>query len=260
MIIPAYGALAAVGVLVALFLTQRTARLVGVDAGKVWTLSIVALFAELIASRLLLVALNFPELRSHPAWVLGLSMIHHPLLGSFEVLAGATVAFVYLRRQRLPLWATADALSAPLALGLTFEQIGALLAGSGFGIDATGVATHWAVTYTHPLAARWSGTPLGIPMHPVQAYAALAFLILAILLLLWLPHRRQQGDAFGLLLLGAGIAVFITEFWRDPEGRGSWLRGAINGPQCAAILLVVAGGLVLLERSSSRIDNEAAHD
>ncbi len=34
----------------------------------------------------------------------------------------------------------------------------------------------WAVIYTSPLAARWSGTPLGIPLHPVQGYAALAFL------------------------------------------------------------------------------------
>ncbi len=78
----------------------------------------------------------------------------------------------------------------------------------------------WAVTYTNPLAARWSGTPLGIPLHPVQAYAALAFFALSILLLVWLPMRRRQGDVAGLLLLGTGVAVFITEFWRDPVGRG----------------------------------------
>ncbi|MGD0096094.1 MAG: prolipoprotein diacylglyceryl transferase family protein [Terracidiphilus sp.] len=258
-LIPAYGASAALGVLLALFLTQRTARLVGIDAGKVWTLCIVALFAELIASRLLLVALNFPDLRAHPMWVLGLSMIHHPLLGAFEALAGAIVAVLYGRRQRLPLWTTADALAAPVALALAFEQIGALLAGPGYGVEAGGIATHWAVTYTHILAARWSGTPLGVPVHPVQAYAALAFFILAILLLFWLPRRRQQGDASGLMLLGAGVAVFVTEFWRDPEGRGSLLAGALDWPQAAAAMMVVAGGLVLLERGSSRINNEAAH-
>ena len=41
-----------------------------------------------------------------------------------------------------------------------------------------GDAARWAVTYTSPLAARLSGTPLGIPLHPVQAYAGLAFLTL----------------------------------------------------------------------------------
>jgi hypothetical protein len=109
----------------------------------------------------------------------------------------------------------------------------------------------WAVTYTDPLAARWSGTPLGIALHPVQAYAALAYLTLAIVLLVWLARRRQQGDVAGLWLLGTGVAVYITELWRDPEGRGVLLGGALDGPQIAAILLVLAGGLVLLERNTS---------
>lgn len=247
-LVPAYGASAALGVLLALFLAQRTARAVGVDAGKLWNLCVIALFAALIGSRLLLVALNFADLRSHPMWMLGLAMIHHPLLGAFGALCAIVAAFFFGRWQRLPLWSTADALAAPVALGLALEQLGALLAGSGYGIEARGIAAHWAVTYTHVLAARWSGAPLGIPVHPVQAYAALAFLVLAIFLLLWMPRRRQQGDLFGLMLVGLGVAIFITEFWRDPEGRGALMGGALNGPQCAAVALVVAGGLGLLER------------
>jgi phosphatidylglycerol:prolipoprotein diacylglycerol transferase len=250
-LIPAYGASAAVGVLLALFLAQRTARVAGLDAGKVWNLCILAVFTALAGSRLLLVALNWADLRLHPSWMLGLAMIHHPLLAGFAALAAALAALLYGRWQGLPLWTTADALAAPLALGLAFEQLGAQLAGSGYGIEARGIAAHWAVTYTHTLAALWSGAPLGVPLHPVQAYAALAFLALSILLLLWLPHRRQSGDLAGLFLLGAGLAVFVTEFWRDPEGRGVLLGGALNGPQAAAAALVVAGGLVLLERNGT---------
>jgi hypothetical protein len=40
----------------------------------------------------------------------------------------------------------------------------------------------------------------------------------------------------------------ITEFWRDPEGRGVVLGGALDGPQVAAIVMVLAGALVLRER------------
>ncbi len=248
-LIPAYGATTAVGVLLALFLTQRTARIAGADAGKVWNLCVVSLFAALVCSRLLLVVLNWTALRVHPAWLLGLAMIHHPLLGAFGALSAAVAAVLYGHRQRMPLWSTADALAAPVALGLAFEQLGTLLAGSGYGTEiGAGTASRWAVTYIDPLAARWSGVPLGVALHPVQAYAALAFLTLSILLLFWLPYRRQPGDMAGLLLLGAGAAVFFTEFWRDPEGRGRMLGGALDGPQAAAILLVVAGGLVLLER------------
>lgn len=248
-VIPAYGAVAALGVLAALILAQRTARTAGVNPAQVWNLCVIALFAALIGSRLLLIFANWRDLSRHPSWLFGLGMVHHPLVSAAGALAGALAALAYARWQRMPIWNTADALSAPLALGLAFEQIGALLAGSGYG---TSTAVRWAVTYTSFLAARWSGTPLGTPLHPVQAYAALADLTIAICLLLWMPMRRQPGDAAGVWLMMSGVAIFITEFWRDPEGRGSFFRGALDGPQVAAIVLVLAGGLALRERNALR--------
>jgi phosphatidylglycerol:prolipoprotein diacylglycerol transferase len=247
-LIPAYGALAALGVVLALFLAQRTARIAGVDSAQLWNLCVLALFAALVSQRLLLVAANWSELRAHPSWILSLGIVHHPLLGAAGALAGVGAALLYARSRRLALWSTADALAAPVVLGLAFEQLGALLAGSGYGTETT---VRWAVTYTDPLAAQWSGTPLGVPLHPVQAYAALAFLTLSILLLVYLPSRRQQGDVFGRALLGIGVTVFLAELWRDPEGRGALLSGALDGPQAAAVLLVLAGGWVLLERKGA---------
>lgn len=264
LLIPSYGASAAVGVLLALFLAQRTARSAGVAPPLVWNLCIVALFVALAGSRLLLVALNFTALRLHPAWLVGLAMIHHPVLAAFAAGIGGLAALLYGRWQRMPLWATADALAAPLALGLAFEQLGALMAGSGYGVEAgSGWASRWAVTCTNPLAARWSGVPLGVRLHPVQAYAALAFLTLAALLLAWLAQQRHPGDTAGLFLLGAGVAIYFTEFWRDPEGRGTLLGGALDGPQAAAVPMVVAAALLLLERKGSHphteTKSEAAH-
>jgi phosphatidylglycerol:prolipoprotein diacylglycerol transferase len=245
-VVPSYGAITALGVLVALVLAQRTAQLVGIDAGKVWNLCILSLFAALVAARLLLVAANWSALRIHPAWLLGLAMVHHPLLACVGALAGASCAAWYARKSKLPFRATADALTPPLAAGLAFEQLGALAAGSGYGVEA-GPNVGWAVTYTNPLAAIWSGTPLGVPLHPVQAYAALAFVALAALLWVWLPLERRRGDVAGLGLMGAGVAIFFTEIGRDWAGRGSLLRGFIDGPQIASVFLVVAGALTLRE-------------
>jgi phosphatidylglycerol:prolipoprotein diacylglycerol transferase len=244
-LIPAYGASAAVGVLLALLLAQRTARIAGLNTGQVWNLCVIAVCAALLSQRLLLVLINWTGLRRHPMWLLGLAMIHHPLLAVLGALVGTGSAALYARRCKLRFRPTADALAAPLALGLAFEQLGALLAGSGFGNETT---VPWAVTYTNPLAARWSGTPLGIPLHPVQAYAALAFLTLSVFLLVCFPLRRRQGDIAGLWFLVTGVAIYLTEFWRDPMGRGAMLGGALDGPQVAAILLVLAGGVALRER------------
>lgn len=246
-LIPSYGAMAAIGALLALFLAQRTARIASVDPAQVWNLCVISLFAALIGERLVLIAANWSVLERHPAWTLALAMVHHPLVAGAGVFFGAGAAAWYIRWVRLPVWRTADALAAPLALGLAFEQIGALLAGSGYGVEA-GPHLPWAVTYTSVLAGRWSGTPLGISLQPVQAYAALGFFTLAVLLWVWLPARRQEGDSAGICLFGLGIVVFFTELWRDPEGRGQLLHGAIDGPQVAAVLMVIAGGLALLER------------
>ncbi len=260
--VPSYGAITALGVLLALVLAQRAAYLVGVDAAKVWNLCILSLFAALVAARLLLVAANWSALRSHPAWLLGLGMVHHPLLACVGVLAGAGCAAWHARKSKLPFRATADALAPPIAAGLVFEQLGALAAGSGYGVEAS-PNVGWAVTYSNPLAAIWSGTPLGVPLHPVQAYAALAFFALAALLWVWLPLERRRGDVAGLGLMGAGVAIYLTEIWRDWTGReligrGTLFHGFIDGPQIAAVFLVLAGALLLRETKIVPRDDNAA--
>lgn len=257
-VIPSYGAMAAIGVLAGLVLALHTARVTGVSPNQLWNLCVISLFAALVGSRVLLFALNWRDLVRHPSWMLSLAMIHHPLLAAAAVAIGLGAACFYAFWQHLPLADSADALAAPVAVGLACEQFGALMAGSGYGTETT---SRWAVTYANPLAARWSGAPLNVPLHPVQAYAALGFLTLAVLLLVILPARRQHGDAAGVGLMGFGVAIFVTEFWRDWEGRGSILHGALNGPQVAALVLLLAGALLLRQRRGAAIATppETAH-
>jgi phosphatidylglycerol---prolipoprotein diacylglyceryl transferase len=254
LVIPSYGAVAALGLLLALMLAFHTARQLHVDPNRIWNLSILMLFTALVGSRLLLVIANWAVLRSHPLWILSIAMVHHPLLAGIASLIAFAVAAVYAGLHHMPYRATADVLAAPIALGLGFEQIGALLAGSGYG---TGAHVPWAIIYTDPLAARWSDAPLGIPVHPVQAYAAICFMALATALVLWLPHRRQHGELAGLFLIAAGVILYVTEFWRDPLGRGALLGGILKGPQLAGILFVLGGAALLLERPSQRITSSA---
>jgi phosphatidylglycerol---prolipoprotein diacylglyceryl transferase len=250
LVIPSYGATAAAGVLLGLMLAMHTARRLGADPNRIWNLSILMLFTALVGSRLLLVIANWTVLRHHPLWMLSLAMIHHPLLAAIGTAIALAVAAAYAHVCHLPFRVTADVLAAPVALGLAFEQIGALLAGSGYG---TGAHVPWAVTYTDPLAERWSDAPLGVPVHPVQAYVALGFLAIAVGLLFWLPHRRQLGDLASLFLVATGVVLFISEFWRDPLGRGALLGGVIKGPQVAGVVLVLAGACMMLESKSQRI-------
>jgi phosphatidylglycerol---prolipoprotein diacylglyceryl transferase len=250
LLIPSYGALAALGVLSGLLLVQRTARVVGVSAQQMWNLSVFSLFVALAGSRVLLIAVNWSLVRMHPGWLLGLAMVHHPLLAALGAAFALTAAALYARWQRMAWDAVADAAAPALAMGFAFEQIGALLSGASFGTETS---VPWAVTYTDPFAERWSGAPIGVPLHPVQAYCALAYFTIAILLLLWLPHRRQRGEAAGIWLVATGAAIFFTEMWRDRDGRGEVFGGILDGPQVAAILFVLLGALLLRKRASAAI-------
>jgi phosphatidylglycerol---prolipoprotein diacylglyceryl transferase len=247
LLIPSYGALAAAGVLLTLVLALRTARIAGVSPSQVWNVCVVALFAALVGSRLLLAVLNWGELLRHPLWIFGLATIHSPVLAVAGVMMGAAAALFYMGRERMPWTTTVDALAPPLVVGLACEQWGALLAGAGYGTETS---VGWGVIYTDPLAQRWSGTPLGVALHPVQAYAALGFMALAVLLLTRLSARQQPGDVAGIALMGLGVVVYLTELWRDPEGRGEILNGFFDGPQLVAIVMVLAGGVVLLQREA----------
>ena len=254
-VVPSYGVLAALGVLLALALLLRTARLAGLNPNPLWNLAIVALFAALVGSRLVLLVLNWTLVRTHPAWLLGLALVHHPLVAGIGSVFAIAAVIPYGRRQLLPLRPTLDAFAAPAALALSCEQLGALLSGSGYG---TATTVRWAVVYTHPLAAQWSGAPLFVPVHPVQFYAALAFLLIAVALLLWMPRSLRQGDVAGAALLALGTAIYVTEFFRDPEGRGSLLNGAVDGPQLASVVLVLLGAILLVDRSKTQGSVEAA--
>jgi phosphatidylglycerol---prolipoprotein diacylglyceryl transferase len=94
----------------------------------------------------------------------------------------------------------------------------------------------------------------------VQVYAAAAFLAIAVLLFVWLPLERQRGDAAGLCLMGSGVAIYVTEIWRDQEGRGAVLHGLLDWPQIAAIAMVLAGAVVLREHKSAAHNEDVQQD
>jgi phosphatidylglycerol:prolipoprotein diacylglycerol transferase len=268
LVIPSYGAVAALGVLLALGLAQWTAPKCRLDPRHAWNVMVLAVFAALALSRLVLIAMNLSDLRRHPQWLLAIAMVHHPLLAGIGIAGAAIAVLAYARWQRLSLVVVGDVLAAPACLGLAAEQFGALLAGSDYGrewIQADGRAGIWAVVYNDPLASRWSGAPLGTPVYPVQAYAAVGALMLAILLVLWMPLPRRRGDAAGAALIGLGALLFITELFRDWEGRGALMGGLVDIPQLVGLGVVVLGGVVLWEwRTSSResqaVDERTVHE
>ena len=259
LLVPSYGAAVALGVLAALALAQWTAQrcaLAGESEAAngprhAWNLIVLAVFSAIAVERLLLIAMNLGDLKQHPRWLLAIAMVHHPLLTVFGALAALVAIFSYARWAHLPLLAVLDTLAAPVCLGVAFEEIGALLEGSGYGCEVLSPNT-LSVTYTSAFAANWGGAPLGVPVYPVQAYTAVALVVLALWLCLWLARAYRQGEIAGGALIGLGIVLFLTEGYRDWEGRGVLFAEAQHNPvfdlpQLAAIILVLLGAALLME-------------
>ena len=210
-----YGVLLAAAYLLALYVSVRRARAMGLDGDRVLDLGIYIIISALVGAKLLLLVVDFDYFRRQPAelWTLARSG------GVFY--GGLVLAFLvglwYVRRHRLPIWPIADAIAPGIALGHVVGRFGCLLAGCCYG---TPTSLPWGVTFTDTFAASNVGTPLHVALHPTQLYDGGAELLILLFLLLtekW--WRRRAGWTFWVYILLYGISRFVVEMFRgDPRG------------------------------------------
>lgn len=246
-LVPTYGVSVAAGVLLALLCALWSARRLGLNGNAVWNLGVLVVFTSLITSRLLLFLANFQSLRHSRLWFLGLAMIPSGTMALLGIAVGALAGLAYARKSRLPLLPLLDCLAPSLAFGYALESLGCFAAGCAYGTPSE---ASWAVIYRSRLAAAWSGTPLGVSLHPVQIYEALAEIFIALFLLWWTPRKKQEGELAGLWLFGAGLFHFLCELFRGDPGRAQLLGGTMTVTQLLAVAMVLAGGLLLRKRDT----------
>jgi phosphatidylglycerol:prolipoprotein diacylglycerol transferase len=91
----------------------------------------------------------------------------------------------------------------------------------------------------------------GVHVHPTQLYeSAACFVIFAILYYIVRPRRRAFGDVFGAMLVLYGIARSVIEVWRDDD------RGVLFGWLSTSMIIsvpLITGGLLLLLRRRDRV-------
>jgi phosphatidylglycerol:prolipoprotein diacylglycerol transferase len=219
-----YGLLLAIAFFAGTALAKRQGGLDGLSPLAITDLGIAMLISALLGSKLLMIAVDLiggAPLRE--VFSLGTLRAGGAIHGG--IIAATAVFFWKLRKgQGLPLRVTGDALVPGVALGQAIGRLGCFSAGCCYGTESH---LPWATTFTDPLARAFSGTPLGIPLHPVQLYNFLANLLVMAILLLARPKRTFRGQIFALYFLVEGIGRVITEIWRGDVDRGTgWLGWA----------------------------------
>lgn len=246
--IPTYGMFTAIALIAALAMAMHTARRLAVDPNKIWNLSLISIFTTLLGSRLLLILFHLHDFLAHPLWMLGLVTIRSRSIFYGGVLLAICACIGYIFANHLPLRRTLDCLAPAAALGIGLGSLGAFAAGSDYG---TPTDKPWGVIYKHGLAALWSGTPLGIRLHPVQIYDAIAAFVIFAFLTFGLRRRTEDGDLAGIFLFAYGMSLYLLDFYRGNPFLV--LHETISITQIAAIAFVFIGAALWMRRKPAAL-------
>jgi phosphatidylglycerol:prolipoprotein diacylglycerol transferase len=246
-----FGILLAAAYGAALWWLLREGRRERLDINGLSSLAFWAIAGAIIGAKALMVLRDLPEYLSTPSTLFSSSVLTSAgdFYGGFlGALLGAS--FYFSRHPQLPFWPTADICGPAIALGQAIGRIGCLMAGDDY-CRPTRMA--WAVTFTDPDAATIGGAPLGVPLHPVQAYESLVCALLFVVLVRILRHKRFDGEVILAYTLLYAIARFVLEFFRGDADRGFVFGWLSTSQFIAAILGPVALGLLFSKRRHSRI-------
>ena len=216
-----YGLMLALGFFAGTALAKRQGRLDQIDGEVIPDLAITLLLAGILGAKLVLVIVEMAKGRMTFGEVFSLATLRAGGHIHGGIILGAAAFFWKVRPSTgLPVPKIGDALAPGVALGQAIGRLGCFSAGCCFG---TACDLPWAVTFRDPHALELSGTPLGIPLHPVQLYTFLANLAVMGLLLWARRHRRFPGQILALYFGLEGLQRLVVETWRGDLDRGFWL-------------------------------------
>ena len=225
--IPTFGVLAAVGLMLALGLSERTARLAGLDPERLWDAGLFAVLAAFLSSRLLLIGFNFRTFKAYP-----LLLLTVPSLTAAGLLLTVAATLVWLWVKRVPVLAALDAWAPCATLVWFFLALGHFAEGSDPGMPFV-----------------YGIRPPGetIALHPVALYAAALALVLTIALYARLMRAPAPGETAGLALAAAGAGQFLLSFVRQPGLE----QAGLDALQWVGVAMLAAGGVLIAQAKSS---------
>jgi phosphatidylglycerol---prolipoprotein diacylglyceryl transferase len=247
--LPTYGFLVSMGVLIGLWVSVRNSERLGIDGDKAWNLGILVVLCGIVGAKVLYVINDWHDYAGHLGDIFSISTLQAGGVFSGGLIAAFVAAAWYVWKHHMPALGTCDAFAPGLALGHAIGRIGCFAAGCCYGKP-----THhwWGITFTNPLAAEITGTPLNRPLEPTQLFESAVELANFFILMWLLKHRKFDGQVIGAFMFIYGVARFFLEYLRDDPGRGSVFGGAMTGTQLIAIGLVLAGGLIWWLRPGSK--------
>ncbi len=218
--LPTFGALAALGLMLALTLSERTARTLHLPPEPIWNAGIFSILAAFLSSRLLLLAAHFATFARFPILLLTV-----PSLTPAGLILTLAATLLWLRAHRLPILRTLDAWAPSATLLWFFLALGHYFEGSD---------------------------PALYPHHQPALYAAISAAILTLILL-----RRPSAP---LALAATGLTQFLITFLRQPYPEEPIPALPLDPIQYAALAMLTAALILhLLPSQHEQVSGAPSH-
>lgn len=235
-----YGFLIAIGFLTAIQVVKHLSAKAGLDVEKILDLSFWCLAVGFVGARVLFVITRWDVFSHDPAaifkiWEGGLVFFGGPI-------AALPFAVYYMRKHKIPLWRSMDAMVPGLVVNHAFGRLGCLAAGCCYG-KPTGA--NWGLKFDSELVDR---SLHGIFLHPTQLYEATALFILFFSLLKVFKTKAFDGQVVFVYFMAYPIIRSIIEAFRGDLIRGFVIDDVLSTSQFISILVFAIATFFLVKR------------
>ena len=226
-----YGLMMALGIVTAYSLLEYRARKKGLDADKVFGMTICAVLCGLLGAKVLYLVTRLGDLIADP------SVFADCLKDGFVVyggiIGGILGAMLACKIKKLPFLTIFDLTVPGLALGQGIGRIGCLLAGCCYGMEVSDTCAI-AITFTDSAYA-----PNNLPLLPTQIISSLLNLLHFAVLMLLSGKLKKEGQVAGFYLVFYSIGRFVLEYFRGDLIRGN--VGTFTTSLFISLFIVLAG-------------------
>ena len=231
-----YAIMAIIGILVAIFFSEKNANKHNIDSSKVTSLLLFSGIGIIIGGHILYGLTNFDKiiyLFQHFTQIDSLHILIDSLVYIFGgqvfyggLIGGLLAGYIYLKKRKEDVGIFAYLIAPVIPLFHAFGRIGCFLGGCCYGIEMEG-----GITYHNSLVPSAND----VPRLPIQLIEASANFIL-FLILYYLQRKNKCKDTLLLIyLMSYSVIRFIDEFFRGDDYRG--FIGPLSTSQAISIAI-----------------------
>ena len=223
-----YGVMIAIGLVMALFVSEKRAEKRGLnDNDMIFHLFLGAIIGGALGTRILYYLVSIPEILKDPSILWNFSNGYVVYGG---IIGGILVCMICCKMKKVNFLTYFDLIMPQVALAQGFGRIGCFFAGCCYGRETT---SRFSIEYWNSNLA-----PNGVKLIPTQLMSSAGDFVIFALLLLFARKNTTKGRVGALYLILYSIGRFIIEMFRD-DYRGS--VGVLSTSQFISIGMFIIG-------------------